>query len=159
VGTESIGKFHAHVSQTAETDNPNLFSGTDFGAHQGRVRCDSSAQQWGGSSKVKVGWNTQNEVLVDHDAAGVTPVGHWSSAVLVGRVVCENPIRAEVFQVFLAAWAALIGVHETTDTDGVTRFILGNLGADLDHATDDFMARNTRISGLHHATPLIACCM
>ena len=94
-------------------------------------------------------------MLVHHDAAGVAAVGHGCGAVLVGRVVGENGVRAELLEVRGAARAFLIRIDEAADSHDVADLVLGHRGADLRHAADNLMPRHTGI-GRGHGAPFVA---
>ena len=55
VGSERMGKFHAHVAQSAETDHANFLAFADAPAAHGRVGGDSGAEQRRGSGEVEIG--------------------------------------------------------------------------------------------------------
>ena len=82
VGSERVGKLHAHVAQSAETDDADLLALGDAPVAHGRVGRDPGAEQRRGSGEIEVGRNAQNETFVDDDAVGVAAVGD-ASEVLV----------------------------------------------------------------------------
>jgi hypothetical protein len=71
VGSELMSKLHAHVAQTAETDDANFFAGGDAPVTHRRVCRDPGAEKRRGSRKIKVGGYAQNEAFIDDDAIGV----------------------------------------------------------------------------------------
>ena len=110
VGSERVRKLHAHVAQPAETDHADLLALGDAPVAHGRVGRDSGAEQRRGAGEIEVRGNAQHEALVDHDAVGVAAVGD-ASEVLVGKVVGEGQVRAELLEAGLALGA---GASEST---------------------------------------------
>ena len=84
VGAERMGKLHAHVAESAESDHANFLALGDTPVAHGRVGCDSGAEQRSGSGEVEVRGDAKNKPLVDDDAIGVAAVGD-ASKVLVRR--------------------------------------------------------------------------
>ena len=84
VGSERMGKLHAHVTQSAETDHANLLTLGDAPVAHGRVCCDPGAEQRRGSGEIEVGRDAQNEAFVDDDAIGVAAVGDASEVLVRG---------------------------------------------------------------------------
>ena len=121
----------------------------------GRVGGDSGAEQRRGSGKIEVRRNAEHEVLVDDDAVGVSAVGD-APGVLVGEVVGEDHVGAELLESGLALGAGAVGVHQAADRGQVAGLEFGHGGADLCDAADDLMAGNAGVDGGHHAAPLIA---
>lgn len=60
----------------------------------------------------------EDESLVNDNAFRVAPVVGDASQMLVGEVVREDWIRAELFEARLALGAGVIGVHHATDRRG-----------------------------------------
>ena len=81
----------------------------------------------------------------------MTPPG-----VLVGKVVGEGDVGAELLEASLALGAGAVGVHQAADRGEIAGLELGNGGADLGDATDDLVAGNAGVDGGHHVSPLIA---
>ena len=92
---------------------------------------------------------------VDDDAVGVAAVGD-AAEVLVGEVVGEGHVRAELLEAGLALGAGAVGVDQAADRGEVAGLELGDRGADLGDAADDLMAGNAGVDGGHHAAPLVA---
>src|SRR5438132_9603813 len=92
-----MSKLHSHVAEPAETNHANFLALGDTPMMHGRVRCDSGAKQWCGSSEIEVGGDAQNKAFIDNDAFGVAAVGH-ASEVLVRGVEGEDHVRAELLE-------------------------------------------------------------
>ena len=92
---------------------------------------------------------------IDDDAVGVAAVGD-ASQMLVGEVVGESEIRAELLEAGLALGAGAVGIDHAADRGEVAGLELGDRRADLGDAADDFVAGNAGVDGGHHAAPLVA---
>ena len=79
-----------------------------------------------------------------------------AAEVLVGRVIGENHVRAELLETLLAVWTGLVGVDKAADRDELAGFEFCNCRADLADAAYDLMARNARVDGGHRIAPLVA---
>ena len=90
----------------------------------------------------------QDEVLVDDDALGVAAVGD-AAGVLVGEVVGERHVGAELLETRLALGAGAVGVDQAADGGEVAGLEFGDGGADLGDAADDLMAGNAGVDGGH----------
>ena len=123
-------------------------------AHR-RVGRDPGAEQRRGPGEVEVGGNAQNEAFIDDDAVGVAAVGD-AAQVLVGRVVGEGGIWAELLQAGLALGAGVVRIDQAADRGEVARLVLGNGRADLGDAPDDLVAGDDRVDRGHDAAPLVA---
>ncbi len=155
VASERVRKLHAHVAQSAETDHANFLAFGDAPVAHRRVRCDSGAKQRSGSGEIQVRGNAQDKPLVDDDAVGVAAVGD-ASQMLVGKVVSKGEVWAELLEARLALGAGAVRVHHAADCSEVAGLELGDRGADLGDAADDFVAGNAGIDGGHHVAPLVA---
>ncbi len=155
VGSERMGKLHAHVAQSAETDHANFLALGDAPVAHRRVRRDSGAKQRSGSGEVEVRGNAQDESLVDDDAVGVAAIGD-ASQMLVGKVVGEGRIRAELLEARLALGAGAVRVDHAADRGEVAGLELGDRGADLGDAADDLVAGHAGVDGGHDTAPLVA---
>ena len=107
------------------------------------------------AGEVEVGGNAQDEVLVDDDAVGVAAVGD-AAEVLVGEVVGEGHVGAELLEAGLALGAGAVGVDHAADGGEVAGLELGDGGADLGDAADDLVAGHAGVDGGHHVAPLVA---
>jgi len=112
-------KLHTHVTQSAETDHANLLALADAPVAHGRVCCDSGAKQRSGSGEVQVRGDAQDEPLVDDNALGVATVGD-ASQMLIGEIVCQSEIRAELLEARLALGAGAVRIHHAADRGEVT---------------------------------------
>ena len=92
---------------------------------------------------------------VDDNAVGVAAVGD-AARVLVGEVVGEGEVRAELLEAGLALGAGAVGVDHAADCGEVAGLEFGYRGADLGDAADDLVAGDAGVDGGHHAAPLIA---
>ena len=108
-----------------------------------------------GSGEVEVRGNMEHEPLVDHDAVRVAAVGD-AAEMLVGEVVSEGQVGAELLEARLALRAGAVGVHQAADRGEVAGLELGDGGADLGDAADDLVAGDAGIDSGHDFAPLIA---
>ena len=122
---ERVGELHAHVAQSAEADDADLLALGDAPVAHRRVGGDPGAEQRRGSGEVEVGGNAQDEALVDDDAVGVAAVGD-AAEVLVGEVVGERHVRAELLEARLALGAGAVGVDQAADRGEVAGLELGD---------------------------------
>ena len=155
VRAERVGKLHAHVAQSAETDHANFLALGDAPVAHRRVGCDSGAKQRSGSGKIEVGRDAQDKSLVDDDAVGVAAVGD-AAEVLVGKVVGEGQVRAELLEAGLALGAGAVGIDHAADGGEIAGLELGDRRADLGDAADDLVAGHAWVDGGHDVAPLVA---
>jgi hypothetical protein len=120
----------------------------------GRVRGDSSAEERRGSGEIEVGRNPQDKPLVDDDAVRVAAVGD-ASEVLIGKIISEREVRAELLETSLALEAGAVGIDHAADGGEVAGLEGGDCGADLGDTADDLMAGDARVHGRHYTAPLI----
>ncbi len=142
------------MAQSAETDHTNFLARGDTPAAQGRVGCDAGAEERRGSGEIEIGWNPQNEVLVDHDAVGISTIGN-APEVLVRGVEGEDLVRAKLLKSILALGAGPVRVDQTADRGEVPGLERGDCGADLGDTADDLVARHDRVDGRHEGAPLV----
>ena len=154
VGSERMGKLHAHVAQSAETDHTNFLAPRHAPAAQGRVGCDPGAEERRGPGWIEIGGYPQNEVFVDDDAVRISTIGN-APEVLVRGVEGEGLIRAELFKSILAVGAGPVRVDQAADRGEVPGLEPGDGGADLGDTTDDLVARHDRVDGRHESAPLV----
>src|SRR5207302_10671800 len=128
-------KLHTHVTQSAETDHANLLALADAPVAHGRVCCDSGAKQRSGSGEVQVRGDAQDEPLVDDNALGVATVGD-ASQMLIGEIVCQSEIRAELLEARLSLGAGSRPTHHAGDRAAATRLERRDCGATILHAYD-----------------------
>jgi hypothetical protein len=121
----------------------------------GRIGGDAGTEKRRGSSKIEVRRNAEHKALGDDDAFRV-PAVRDAPGVLVGEVVGESHVGAELLESGLALWACAVGVHETTDCREVARPEFGHGGPNLGDATDNLMTGDAGVDGGHDFLPLIA---
>ncbi len=97
----------------------------------------------------------QDKALVDDHAVGVAAIGD-ASQVLIGEVVGEDHVRAELLEASLALGAGAVGIDHAAHGGEVPRFESSDRGADPGDPADDLMAWDAGIHGRHDAAPLIA---
>src|SRR6266513_735178 len=148
-------KFYGHVPQSAKTDHANFLAFGDAPVMHRGIRRDPGAEQRRSSGEVKVGWDAQNETVIDNDAIGVAAVGH-ASEVFVRRVEGENHVLAEFLKASLAVWAGAVRIDHAADRGEVARLVLGNCRTDLGHTADDLVAGYDRIVSGHELAPFVA---
>src|ERR671929_192699 len=78
-----------------------------------------------------------------------------ASSFLLGKVVGENHVRAELFKSSLALGAGAVGVHHATDRSKVAGLEFGDCGADFGDTADDLMAGDAGIDSGHYVAPLV----
>ncbi len=123
-------KLHAHVAQPAETHHADLLAFGDAPVAHGRVGGDSGAEQRRGSGEIEVGGNVQHKALIDDDAVGVAAIGD-ASQVLIGEVVGERHVGAELLEAGLALGAGAVGIDHAADRGQVAGLEPGDRRADL----------------------------
>ena len=155
MGSERVSKLHPHVAESAETDHADLLAFGDAPVAHRRIGRDAGTEQRRGSGEVEVGRNSQNEALIDDDAVGVAAIGD-AAEVLVGEVVGERQVRAELLQALLALRAGAVGIDHAADRGEVAGLELRDCGADLGDAADDLVAWNAGIDSGHDVAPLVA---
>ena len=96
----------------------------------------------------------QDKALIDDDAVGIAAVGD-ASEVLIGRVVGERHVRAELLEAGLALGTGAIGIDHAADRGEVAGLELGHRGADPGDTADDLMAGNARVDRRHDVVPLV----
>src|SRR5712692_158141 len=97
VRSKRMRKFYRHVAQPAETDHANFLTLGDAPMMHRRVGRDAGAEQRRGCGEIEIGWNAQNEVLIDDDAFGVAAIGK-TSEMLVRGIEGEDHVRAELLE-------------------------------------------------------------
>ncbi len=75
---------------------------------------------------------------------------------LVGKVVGEGDVGAELLEALLALGAGAVGVDHAADCGEVADLELGYRRADFGDAADDFVAGDAGVDGGHDAAPLVA---
>jgi hypothetical protein len=154
VGTESISKFHGHMTEPAETDHANFLALGDAPMMHGRVSRDAGTQQRRGSGGIKIGRDTQDEAFIDDDAFGVATVGK-TSKMFVRRVEGEDHVRAELFKPSLAVRAGAVGIDHAADRDEIAWLVPCNCRANLGDTADNLMAGNDWVIRGHELAPLV----
>src|SRR5271165_3871204 len=155
MGSESVGELHAHVAESTEADDADLLALGHAPMAHGRVGGDSGAEERRGSGRVEVRRNAQYEALGDDDAVGVAAVGD-ASEVLVGEVICEVKVRAELLEPRLALGAGSVRIDHAADRGKIARLEFRDRRTHLGHSPDDLVAGNARVDGRHHITPFVA---
>ena len=100
--------------EPAETDDADLLALGDAPVAQGRVRRDAGAEERRGAGEIEIRRDAQDEALVDDDAVRVAAVGD-AAEVLVGGVVGEGHVRAELLETGLALGAGAVGIDQAAD--------------------------------------------
>ena len=156
VRSERVRELDAHMAKSAEADNADLLAFGHAPVMHRRVGGDSGAEQRRGPSKIEIRRHAQHEALCDNNAVGVAAVRN-AARVLVGKVVREDHVRAELLKACFALRASAIGVHQAAHCGKIARLEFGDCGANLRDAADDLVAGNTGIDGRHDSAPLVAC--
>ena len=79
-----MSKLHAHVTQSAETDDADLLALANPPVAHGRVCCDPGAEERRGSGEIEVGRDAQHEAFVDDYAIGIATIGDASRGACPG---------------------------------------------------------------------------
>jgi hypothetical protein len=127
------------VAEAAEADDADLLALGDAPVAHGRVGGDAGAEQRRGAGEVEVRGTRRTKRSVDDDAVGVAAVGD-AAGVLVGEVVGEGEVGAELLEAGLALGAGAVGVDQAADGGEVAGLEFGDGGADLGDAADDLVA-------------------
>ena len=146
------GKLYAHVSEAAETDDADFFTGADFPMTQRRIRGDAGAQQGRDASETEVLRESENEVFIDDDALGITSVG-GQTKVFVHGAERHDGRRRELLEAFFTMRAGQIGIHEAADAGEVAWLEFSDLRTDLGDTAYDFV---TWHGGVLSEVPLVA---
>ena len=155
VRAKGPGEFNTHVPKTTETDNANFLARANFPMAQRRIGGDAGAEQRGDSGQRKIFRRTEDKVLIHDDAFRIAAVSR-KIEVFVGPAIRPDLARTELLVARAAMGTRQIGINEAADTGQVARFEFGDGGTDLGYASDDLVAGNARINGLHEAAPLVA---
>ena len=155
VRPERVRELHSHVAQPAEANDADPLALRNTPAAQGRIGRDTRAQERCDTGKIEVGRDTQDEVLVNDDAAGVAAVGDRRGLVLVRRVEGERMVRAQVLEVGLALRAGAVRVDQAAHRNEAAKFVLRGRGPNFGDTADDLVAGDDRVDGGHDALPLV----
>ena len=93
-------------------------------------------------------------MFVDDNALGVATVGH-SSEVLVGRIVGEGHVRAELLKALPAMMAGAIRVDHAADSYEVASFVPRDRRANPGDTAHDLVAGDAGIDRGHDIAPLV----
>jgi len=94
-------------------------------------------------------------VLRDDDAIGIAAVGD-ATELLVGEVVGESRVRAELLEACKALRASAIGIDHAAYGGEVAGLETGDRRSNLADAADNLMSRNAGVYGRHDAAPFVA---
>src|SRR5207237_4029287 len=125
VRSERVSKIYRHVAQSAETNHANFLALRDAPVMHRRVGRDPGTEQRRSPRKIEIGWNAQNEVLVDNDSAGVPTVGE-TSEVFVRGVKSEDHVGTELLKAGFALRTGTVRINHAADRSDVTRLELGH---------------------------------
>src|SRR6202035_4179675 len=78
-----------------------------------------------------------------------------ASQMLVGEVICQRHVRAELLKARLALGTGSVGIDHAAYGGQVSGFETGHRRADPGHTADDLMAGDTRVYRRHDVVPLI----
>src|SRR5579862_359981 len=150
-----MGKLHAHVAESAESHHPYFLALANLPSTQGRVGCDSCAEQRSSSGERQIRRDMQDESLVHDNTFGVAAVSH-AAQVLVGGIKGEDHVRAEVLKSSAAFGTCAVRIDEAADRGEVAGLEVLHSRADFCDAPDNLMSRNDRVYGGHEFAPLVA---
>src|SRR5665213_1652752 len=154
MGSERMSELHAHVAEAAKTHDSDFFALGNAPVTQGRVRCDSRAEQRRGAGEIQIDGDMQDKALFNDYAVGIPAVGD-ASEVLVREVVSEGRVGAELLEAGPALGAGAIGIDHAADGGEVARPEPGYCGTHSRDAPDDLMAGDARVDGRHDAAPFV----
>src|SRR5205823_11684735 len=155
VRSERVSKFYRHVPESAKTDHANFLALRDAPVMHRRVGRDPGTEQRRSSGEVEVGWDAQNEMFVDNDAARVPTVGE-TSEVFVRGVESEGHVGTELLKAGFALRTGTVRINHAADRGDVTRLEFGHGRADPGNTADNLMAGHNRVIRGHELAPLVA---
>ena len=97
-------------------------------------------------ARSRVRGNLENKFLIDDDAFRIAAVSN-AAAELVGRVIGQSEIGAELLKPFFAGGAGAVGVDHATDSGNVAGLEFGDRGAGCQNAADNFVAGYQGVDG------------
>ena len=164
VATKSDGELHSHRAETTEAGDGHIHALLNAVVDERGVDGDASAEEGSSLLKGDALVNLADVILVDDDVLGVATV---SGSTLVGLLVVAGAVRVLLtavvganhtsLAVLLGALLALVTVaarvDEAADTSVVADLELGDVLADSDNNTGDFVSRDHREDS---GTPLLA---
>src|SRR5438477_7337479 len=118
-----------------------------------RISCDPGAQQRRGRRQIQLVRDPQHEILIDHDALGITAVSD-AAGVFVLTIISKDGLVAELLQSFFAIRTRPARIDHATDRGQIAFFEFLYLAPHLHHAPDDFMTGHAGVS--RAAAPFIA---
>lgn len=144
VRAERATKLHAHMAETAETDDRHARAWLHVVSEDRRERRNAGAQQRCDASEILVQRrrNSENKVLVDDHRLAVAAV--VDRAVLVLRVVRPLVCLAELLLVVATLATRATRVNHAADANDVADLELVHAAADRRHATNDLVTRHHR---------------
>ena len=153
-----MSELDAHMAESAESYDADFFALADSPVMHGRVGGNAGAEKRRGSGEIEVGGDFEDEALGDDDAVGVAAIGD-AAGVLVGEVIGEGHVGAELLEALFALGAGAVGVDHAADCGEVADFELCYGGANLCDAADDLVTGDAGVDGGHHTAPLVASLM
>jgi len=156
VGAESVGKFHSHVPEAAESYDSYLLAFFHVPVTERGICGDPCAKQRRGRCRIQLFRYAQHKRFVDHDAVGISAVS-YATKMFIFRVVGKGwHTVAELFVARAAVRAGAVGIDQTAHGGEISRFEFLDGGAGFHDSTNDFMARHAGIHSRHHVFPFIA---
>lgn len=147
VGSEGPCEFYAHMSETAESDDPDFLARADLPMTERGIGRDAGAEQGRDSGEIEIFGNAQCEVFIDHDIFGISAKGGAADK-RFGSAVGENHARGELLVAGFAMRAIQIGSDHAADSGEITDFELRDFVADFFDSADNFMSWHRRIFGV-----------
>ena len=100
-------------------DDADLLARADPVPLEGRIRGDAGTEERGRPGRVEVRRDAEHRGFIHDDAVRIPAVGDGGRAVLVGAVVGEGRVRAELLEAVLAVGALVVGPDEAAHADEV----------------------------------------
>ena len=91
-----VGKFHRHVTESAQTDNAHGVTFADFPVTQWRISRNAGAQERRRRRLIDAVPHPKHEIFVDDNVGRITAIGDRTS-VFVGAVVSEHNVLAKLW--------------------------------------------------------------
>jgi hypothetical protein len=71
-----MSKLYGHVSKSTKTNYTDFLSISNTPVSNGRISCDTSAEERSSSGKIVVRRNMKHKMVVNHYAIRISPIGN-----------------------------------------------------------------------------------
>src|SRR3569623_1454736 len=151
-----VGELDAHVPKTAQADNSDFLTRSNFPMLEWRVSRNPGAKQRRGGGWIQIFRDMQNKVFTHGDSFGITAerMRILRPTNFVFTVVCCCPsVLTILFQPIVTGFAMAAAIDQTTHADNIAWFKFCNGISNRAHAANDLV---TGHNGIMRSTPLIA---